>query len=54
MEEHPVRLWAHFYVITTVIRIAPIISYMNNWNLRRIKLYCDKKSWKMEKVSEDL
>lgn len=31
-----------------VIQAAPIIKYMFNWELDRIKSYCNKKGWKYE------
>lgn len=30
---------------------APIISYMRNWDLQKIKNYCKSKNWNFEKLN---
>jgi len=34
-----------------VIRVAPILKYMTGWNRRKIEMYCEKKGWKLEVLS---
>jgi len=31
-------------------KCAPIISYMNDWDLEKIKAYCIKKKWEYREV----
>ena len=33
-----------------VIRTAPIVNYMLNWNLFKVLLYCKKKNFKIIKL----
>lgn len=35
-------------------RIAPIIKYMKNWSIEKIKNYCQKKQWEIEILEEKL
>lgn len=30
---------------------APIVHYMTDWSLQRIKQYCDKKHWKYQEFN---
>jgi hypothetical protein len=31
-----------------VVDTAPILSYMNGWQFKRVLEYCEKKGWKFE------
>jgi hypothetical protein len=33
-----------------VTQAAPILSYMRGWTARRVKDYCDRKGWTIERV----
>ena len=30
---------------------APVISYMGGWPVGKVKVYCEKKGWKLEIIS---
>lgn len=33
-----------------VTRAAPIIAYMIGWDAHKVRRYCDRKNWRVEKV----
>jgi len=34
-------------------RCAPILSYMKDWSLAKIRAYCRKKMWELEEIYAD-
>jgi hypothetical protein len=33
-------------------KCAPIVHYMKNWSIQKIKNYCSKKGWKYQELGE--
>lgn len=34
-----------------VVQTAPIVHYMRDWNLARVRSYCRQKQWEIEPVT---
>ncbi len=38
------------FINNKVAASAPALDYMRGWDGHRVKLYCDEKGWKIERV----